>query len=73
MGCGIGGSDFYMLEEYDVEVVGIDLFVNMIFFVLEWFIGRKCVIEFEVGDCIKINYFEVLFDVIYSWDIILYI
>lgn len=35
VGCGIGGGDFYMVEEYDVEVVGIDLFLNMILFVFE--------------------------------------
>nr|PNR42096.1 hypothetical protein PHYPA_016925 [Physcomitrium patens] len=73
VGCGIGGSDFYMSEEYDAEVVGIDLSVNMISFALERSIGRKCAIEFEVGDCTKINYPEASFDVIYSRDTILHI
>ncbi|KAG0590208.1 hypothetical protein M758_1G079200 [Ceratodon purpureus] len=73
VGCGIGGGDFYMAEEFDAEVVGIDLSVNMISFALERSIGRKCAIEFEVGDCTKINYPDASFDVIYSRDTILHI
>ncbi|XP_024372759.1 phosphoethanolamine N-methyltransferase isoform X2 [Physcomitrium patens] len=73
VGCGIGGGDFYMAEEYDAEVVGIDLSLNMISFALERSIGRKCAVEFEVGDCTKINYPHASFDVIYSRDTILHI
>lgn len=73
VGCGIGGGAFYMAEEYDVEVVGVDLSINMISFALERSIGRKCAIEFEVGDCTKIQYPEASFDVIYSRDTILHI
>jgi len=73
VGCGIGGGDFYMAEEFDAEVVGIDLSVNMISFALERSIGRKCAIEFEVGDCTKINYPAASFDVVYSRDTILHI
>lgn len=73
VGCGIGGGDFYMAEEFDAEVVGLDLSVNMISFALERSIGRKCAIEFEVGDCTKINYPDASFDVIYSRDTILHI
>jgi phosphoethanolamine N-methyltransferase len=73
VGCGIGGGDFYMAEEFEAEVVGIDLSVNMISFALERSIGRKCAIEFEVGDCTKINYPHASFDVIYSRDTILHI
>ncbi|CAK9219100.1 unnamed protein product [Sphagnum jensenii] len=73
VGCGIGGGDFYMAEEYDVEVVGIDLSINMISLALERSIGRKCAIEFEVGDCTKMNFPPSSFDVIYSRDTILHI
>ena len=73
MGCGIGGGDFYMAENFDVEVVGIDLSVNMISFALERSIGLKCAVEFEVADCTKKNYPEHSFDVIYSRDTILHI
>ena len=73
VGCGIGGGDFYMAEEFDAEVVGVDLSVNMISFALERSIGRKCAVEFGVGDCTKIDYPEASFDVVYSRDTILHI
>ncbi|XP_024022156.1 phosphomethylethanolamine N-methyltransferase [Morus notabilis] len=73
VGCGIGGGDFYMAENYDVEVVGIDLSINMISLALENAIGLKCSVEFEVADCTKKEYPESSFDVIYSRDTILHI
>ncbi|XP_057950513.1 phosphomethylethanolamine N-methyltransferase-like [Malania oleifera] len=73
VGCGIGGSDFYMAENFDVEVVGIDLSINMISFALERAIGLKCAVEFEVADCTKKTYQDNSFDVIYSRDTILHI
>ncbi|KAI3746018.1 hypothetical protein L6452_08433 [Arctium lappa] len=73
VGCGIGGGDFYMAENFDVEVVGIDLSVNMISFALERAIGLKCSVEFEVADCTKKTYPDNTFDVIYSRDTILHI
>ncbi|MFS8007004.1 putative phosphoethanolamine N-methyltransferase [Helianthus anomalus] len=73
VGCGIGGGDFYMAENFGVDVVGIDLSVNMIAFALERAIGRKCSVEFEVADCTKKSYPDNTFDVIYSRDTILHI
>ncbi|KAB1212292.1 Phosphoethanolamine N-methyltransferase 1 [Morella rubra] len=73
VGCGIGGGDFYMAENFDVEVVGIDLSINMISFALERAIGLKYSVEFEVADCTKKTYPENTFDVIYSRDTILHI
>ncbi|KAH7658391.1 phosphoethanolamine N-methyltransferase protein [Dioscorea alata] len=73
VGCGIGGGDFYMAENFDVNVVGIDLSVNMVSFALESAIGRKCSVEFEVADCMKKSYPDNSFDVIYSRDTILHI
>ncbi|XXG41616.1 hypothetical protein AAC387_Pa01g2048 [Persea americana] len=73
VGCGIGGGDFYMAENFDVEVVGIDLSVNMVSFALERAIGRNCLVEFEVADCTKKSYPDNAFDVIYSRDTILHI
>lgn len=73
VGCGIGGGDFYMAENFDVEVVGIDLSINMISFALERAIGLKYSVEFEVADCTKKTYPEKTFDVIYSRDTILHI
>ncbi|MBA0828330.1 hypothetical protein Goarm_013013 [Gossypium armourianum] len=73
VGCGIGGGDIYMAEEFDVHVVGIDLSVNMISFALERATGLKCSVEFEVADCTKKVYPDNSFDVIYSRDTILHI
>ncbi|CAO2197995.1 unnamed protein product [Urochloa humidicola] len=73
VGCGIGGGDFYMAEEYDTHVVGIDLSINMILFALERAAGRKCSVEFEVADCTTKTYPDHTFDVIYSRDTILHI
>ncbi|KAJ6800848.1 phosphoethanolamine N-methyltransferase 1-like [Iris pallida] len=73
VGCGIGGGDFYMAENFDVDVVGIDLSINMVSFALERAIGRKCSVEFEVVDCTTKIYPDNTFDVIYSRDTILHI
>ncbi|XP_038878463.1 phosphomethylethanolamine N-methyltransferase-like isoform X2 [Benincasa hispida] len=73
VGCGIGGGDFYMAENFGVEVVGIDLSINMISLALERAIGLKCPVEFEVADCTKKVYADNIFDVIYSRDTILHI
>ncbi|CAL9218135.1 unnamed protein product [Arabidopsis halleri] len=73
VGCGIGGGDFYMADNFDVHVVGIDLSVNMISFALERAIGLKCSVEFEVADCTTKTYPDNSFDVIYSRDTILHI
>ena len=73
VGCGIGGGDFYMAEEYDTHVVGIDLSINMILFALERAVGRKCSVEFEVADCTTKTYPDNKFDVMYSRDTILHI
>ncbi|KAF8407635.1 hypothetical protein HHK36_006768 [Tetracentron sinense] len=73
VGCGIGGGDLYMAENFDVEVIGIDLSINMVSFALERAIGRKCSVEFEVADCTKKTYPDNTFNVIYSRDTILHI
>ncbi|KAK8924086.1 Phosphoethanolamine N-methyltransferase 1 [Platanthera zijinensis] len=73
VGCGVGGGDFYMSENYGVDVTGIDLSINMISFALERAIGRKCQVVFEVADCTKKTYPDETFDVIYSRDTILHI
>ena len=62
-----------MAENFDVEVVGIDLSINMISLALERAIGLKCSVEFEVADCTKKEHPENSFDVIYSRDTILHI
>lgn len=73
VGCGIGGGDFYMAENYGAEVLGIDLSVNMISIALERAIGLKCACQFEVADCTKRVFANESFDVVYSRDTILHI
>ncbi|XP_047330878.1 phosphomethylethanolamine N-methyltransferase-like [Impatiens glandulifera] len=73
VGCGIGGGDFYMAENFDVHVIGIDLSINMISLAIERAIGLKCAVEFEVADCTKKTYPENTLEVIYSRDTILHI
>eukprot|EP00250_Pteridium_aquilinum_P022641 c25496_g1_i1 orf=374-1858(+) len=73
VGCGIGGGDFYMAEEFDVSVVAIDLSVNMISLALERAIGRQCAVQFEIADCTKKEFPAETFDVIYSRDTLLHI
>lgn len=62
-----------MAENFNVDVVGIDLSINMVSFALERAIGLNCSVEFEVADCTKKTYPENSFDVIYSRDTILHI
>lgn len=62
-----------MADNFDVEVVGIDLSINMISLAIERAIGLKCSVEFECADCTKKTYPERTFDVIYTRDAMLHI
>ncbi|XP_057446922.1 phosphoethanolamine N-methyltransferase [Lotus japonicus] len=73
VGCGIGGGDFYMAENFDVEVVAIDFSINMISMAIERAIGLKCTVEFECADCTSKTYPENTFDVIYTRDTLFHI
>lgn len=76
VGCGIGGSAFYMVKEFGVRVVAIDLSSNMINIGLE---RAKEVgvseeeVQFEIADATRREYKPESFDVIYSRDTILHI
>jgi len=74
MGSGIGGSAFYMAENYDVRVLGVDLSSNMINIGLERAheLGEKRV-QFEITDATKRDFPRASFDVIYSRDAIMHI
>ncbi|XP_057747668.1 phosphomethylethanolamine N-methyltransferase-like [Arachis stenosperma] len=73
VGCGVGGSDFYMAKNFDVEVVGIDFSINMISLAIERAIGLKYPVEFECADCTRKTYPVNTFDIIYSRDALLHI
>ncbi|RVW11921.1 Phosphoethanolamine N-methyltransferase 3 [Vitis vinifera] len=49
---------------FDVEVVGIDPYINMVSFALERVIGLKRSVEFESVDCTKKSYPDNAFDAI---------
>ncbi|KAL4277048.1 hypothetical protein AHAS_Ahas20G0268200 [Arachis hypogaea] len=63
----------YMAENFDVDVVGIDLSINMISLAIERVIGLKCTVEFECVDCTRKIYPKNTFDVIYTRDAMLHI
>ena len=73
IGCGIGGGDFLMADEYGVEVLGIDLSKNMVNIALERSQGLKSSCMFTVADCTKVEYEPGSFDAVYSRDTLLHI
>ncbi|XP_067877545.1 phosphoethanolamine methyltransferase isoform X2 [Heterodontus francisci] len=74
IGCGIGGSDFYMAKNYGVEVLGVDLSSNMVEIAMERAVTENTsLVQFEIGDATKRVFGENSFDVIYSRDTILHI
>jgi len=77
IGCGIGGSAFYMARKYGVDVNGVDLSTNMIEIALE---NRMIVepavkhrVQFYAEDAITMPYPESFYNVVYSRDTILHI
>jgi len=73
VGCGVGGGDFYMAGNFDVEVVGIDLSINMISLAIERAIGMNYAVEFDCADIFKKSYPDNTFDVIYTRDTMLHV
>jgi len=75
VGCGIGGSAFYMARQYGVQVHGIDLSINMLNIAFEYAYQqpRECKITFEYCDATTKQFSPNQFDVIYSRDAILHI
>ncbi|KAG5014799.1 hypothetical protein JHK85_020935 [Glycine max] len=62
-----------MAENFDAEVVGIDLSINMISLAIERAIGLNYAVEFDCADCYKRTYPENTFDVIYTRDTMLHV
>ncbi|KAJ8302833.1 hypothetical protein KUTeg_019229 [Tegillarca granosa] len=75
VGCGIGGSAFYMVKEFGVTVTAIDLSINMVDIGIERAeeVNIKDEVQFEVADATKRDYPPNSFDVVYSRDTILHI
>jgi len=77
IGCGIGGSAFYMARRYLVDVLGIDLSSNMIGLAQDYRTGMepavKHRVQFYVEDAVEMQYPVSFYDVVYSRDTILHI
>ncbi len=73
VGCGIGGGDFYMSEQYGVHVHGVDLSVNMVLIALEKAVERHGDVTFEVADATARDFGAGAYDVVYSRDTILHV
>jgi len=77
VGCGIGGSAFYMARKYGVTVHGVDLSSNMISlaqkYQAEMEENVKDKVTFELSDITHHDFQLSSFDVIYSRDAILHI
>ena len=77
VGCGIGGSAFYVARKYGVLVNGIDLSQNMIDIANErrdmMSAGVKHRVQFHVEDATCMKYPANFYDIVYSRDTILHI
>jgi len=77
IGCGTGGSAFFMAQTYGVEVLGIDLSAHMLEVANEhkqtFPLAVQKKVSFELMDATKAKYPNACFDVIYSRDTILHI
>jgi len=75
VGCGIGGSAFYMYKNFGVDVLAVDLSTNMINIGKQRAMEEKCAdkVKFDIVDITTANYEPQSFDVIYSRDTILHI
>lgn len=74
VGCGIGGSAFYMANTFHAHVLGLDLSTNMINFALRAYENSKTSqVQFEVSDATKREFPAERFDAVYSRETILHI
>jgi len=77
VGCGIGGSGFYIARNYGATVHGVDLSSNMISMAVKYQGDMeekvRKLVSFEMSDITKQDFEANSFDVIYSRDTILHI
>lgn len=74
VGCGIGGSAFYIANMFHAHVLGMDLSTNMINFALEAYeSSKKSQVQFEVSDATKRDFPPERFDAVYSRETFLHI
>ncbi|MBB14683.1 hypothetical protein CMK22_05390 [Candidatus Poribacteria bacterium] len=73
IGSGLGGSAFYVEDNYAAKVTGIDLSNNMVRLSNQRATERNSKVQFILGDCTKIAFEPESFDLIYSRDSFLHI
>jgi len=77
IGCGTGGSAFYMARTYGVDVHGVDLATNMIELAQDYRAEMepevKHRVQFYLDDATTMAYPRGFYDVVYSRDTILHI
>lgn len=77
IGCGTGGSAFFMARQYGCYVHAMDLSANMIHIADDRLKREdaevKTKVSFEIADCTTVNYPHNEYDLIYSRDTILHI
>jgi len=77
IGCGTGGSAFYMARRYGVDVHGIDLSTNMVDIAADYRSEMEATVkhrvQFYVEDAITMEYPVDFYDIVYSRDTILHI
>jgi len=77
MGCGTGGSAFYIARRYGVDVHGLDLSTNMVDIANDYRSEMepevKHRVQFYIEDATAIEYPKEHYDVVYSRDAILHI
>ena len=77
VGCGIGGSAFFMARHYGVDVFAIDLSQNMISIAKDYWneqpSGIQHRVQFHIEDATKMDYPEDFYDIVYCQDTILHI
>lgn len=76
VGCGLGGHDFYMAENFGAMIDAIDLSENMMSVALDHFSKKpeiKNNIKFRICDVTTTEFQDNFYDVIYSRDTLLHI
>jgi len=77
IGCGTGGSAFYMAREHGVNVLGIDLSKNMLEIANDHKMSMEpkvqTLVNFCYMDATKVSFEPETFDVVYSRDAIMHI
>ena len=77
IGCGTGGSAFYLARKFGVEVLGVDLSTNMLTIAEEHKAEMepevRARVSFKQMDATKVDFPEAHFDMMYSRDAIMHI